>query len=68
MRKNSKILCILTMFFVLLPLFWIFGEKDAAAAIETQALKLHKRQFENYPNEKTSNTRNEITDFGDIPL
>lgn len=27
MRKSSKILCILTMFFVLLPLFWIFGEK-----------------------------------------
>lgn len=46
MRKSSKILCILTMFFVLLPLFWIFGEKDAAAAIETQTVKLHKRQFE----------------------
>ncbi|EOT43874.1 pilin N-terminal domain-containing protein [Enterococcus dispar] len=79
MKKGSKWLRILTVVFVLLPLFWMFGGKSVAAKegktqgetpAETQNVTIHKRQFSDgeYPKDLKQNTGKEMIDFGGDPL
>ncbi|MDT2705399.1 SpaH/EbpB family LPXTG-anchored major pilin [Enterococcus dispar] len=79
MKKGSKWLRILTVVFVLLPLFWMFGGKSVAAKegktqgetpAEKQNVTIHKRQFSDgeYPKDLKQNTGKEMTDFGGDPL
>ncbi|WP_308618445.1 SpaH/EbpB family LPXTG-anchored major pilin [uncultured Enterococcus sp.] len=79
MKKGSKWLRILTVVFVLLPLFWMFGGKSVAATegktqgetpAETQTVTIHKRQFSDgeYPKDLKQNTGKEMIDFGGKPL